>query len=131
MSRFRHPATVAIDDLLYLSVAISDEGASDALFALTPPPMVADTLRRFGIDGISVRHRTRDLTDTPAERLAPEVHLAHALAASATTAGQGHPIAQLDVAGPTPARPGPSSTCCTRCGARRGSRRGWRPGYAS
>ncbi|MFY1576127.1 serine hydrolase [Verrucosispora sp. WMMD703] len=97
LSRFRHPATVAIDDLLYLSVAISDEGASDALFALTPPTVVADTLRRFGVDGISVRHRTRDLTDTPAERLAPEVHLAHSLAASATTAGQGHPVAQLDV----------------------------------
>ncbi|MEV2239810.1 serine hydrolase [Micromonospora sp. NPDC049891] len=97
LSRFRHPATVAIDDLLYLSVAISDEGASDALFALTPPSAVAGTLRRFGIDGISVRHPTRDLTDTPAERFAPdEVHLAHSLAAAATTAGQGHPVAQLD-----------------------------------
>ncbi|MFV2103207.1 serine hydrolase [Micromonospora sp. LOL_024] len=98
LSRFRHPAVVAIDDLLYLSVAISDEGAADALFALTPPTRVAAALRRFGFDGVSVRHRTRDLTDTPAERFArDEVHLAHSLAASATTAGQGHPVPQLDV----------------------------------
>ncbi len=98
LSRFRHPATVAVDDLLYLSMAISDEGASDTLFSLTPPAEVIATLRRFGLEGISIRHRTRDLTDTPAERFASdEVHLAHSLAASATTAGQGHPVPQLDV----------------------------------
>jgi beta-lactamase class A len=37
LTRFRHPVRIAIDDLLYLSVAISDGTASDALFGLTPP----------------------------------------------------------------------------------------------
>ncbi|MGI5149470.1 serine hydrolase [Plantactinospora sp. CA-294935] len=98
LSRFRHPARVALDDLLYLSTAISDGIAADALFDLTPPATVATELRRLRLEGITVRHRISDLTNTPAERLDPdEVHLAHSLAIGATTSGQGHPVAQLDV----------------------------------
>ncbi|MGO4429017.1 serine hydrolase, partial [Streptomyces sp. MCAF7] len=44
LSRFRHPARIAIDDLLYLSTCISDGAAADALFDLTPPAQVADLL---------------------------------------------------------------------------------------
>lgn len=98
LSRFRHPARIALDDLLYLSIAISDGIAADALFDRTPPAAVAAELRRLRIEGIAVRHRISDLTDTPRERLRPdEAHLAQALAISATTAGSGHPVAQLDV----------------------------------
>ncbi|MBE1488269.1 serine hydrolase [Plantactinospora soyae] len=98
LSRFRHPARVALDDLLYLSTSISDGVAADALFDLTPPAAVAAELRRLRLAGITVRHRISDLTETPAERFDPdEVHLAHSLAIGATTAGQGHPVAQLDV----------------------------------
>ena len=98
LGRFRHPATVALDDLLYLSVAVSDGIAADAVFALTPPAAVTAELRRLGHDGIVVRHLMRDLVDTPAERFAPaEAHLAQSLAISAATEGQGHPVAQLDV----------------------------------
>jgi len=98
LSRFRHPATVALDDLLYLSTAISDGAAADALFDLTPPAAVTAELRRLGYDGIAVRHLMRDLTDTPAERFAPaEAHLAHSLAIAAATAGHGHPVPQLDI----------------------------------
>ncbi|WP_133904348.1 serine hydrolase [Actinophytocola oryzae] len=98
LSRFRHPATVAVDDLLYLSTAISDSTAADALFAMTPPAAVAAELRRLGHDGIAIRHLTGDLAQTPAERLAPaDAHLAHSLAINAATDGDGHPIAQLDV----------------------------------
>ncbi|ONI91453.1 serine hydrolase [Saccharothrix sp. ALI-22-I] len=98
LSRFRHPATIALDDLLYLSIAISDGTATDALFALTPPTDVAAEMRRLGHDGIAVRHLTEDLVQTPAERFEPEeVHLAHALAITAVTAGRGHLVAQLDV----------------------------------
>ncbi|GAB3149619.1 serine hydrolase [Micromonospora sonneratiae] len=98
LSKFRHPATVALDDLLYLSIAISDTIAADALFALTPPAVVTAELRRLGYDGIAVRHLGRELTETPAERFTPtEAHLAHSLAIGATTAGHGHPVAQLDV----------------------------------
>lgn len=40
LSRFRHPARIAVDDLLYLSTALSDNAASDALFDLVPPTEV-------------------------------------------------------------------------------------------
>ncbi|MET8121127.1 serine hydrolase [Micromonospora sp. NPDC005291] len=98
LSRFRHPARIAVDDLLYLSTCISDSVAADALFDLTPPAAVAAELRRLRIGGMAVRHRVGELADTPAERLGPdEVHLAHSLAIGAATPGQGHPVAQLDV----------------------------------
>ncbi|RQX04252.1 serine hydrolase [Micromonospora inaquosa] len=98
LSRFRHPARIAVDDLLYLSTSISDNVAADALFDLVPPAAVAAELQRLRVDGIAVRHRASDLADTPAERLGPdEVHLAHSLAIGAVTPGQGHPVAQLDV----------------------------------
>ncbi|MFF0466819.1 serine hydrolase [Micromonospora zamorensis] len=98
LSRFRHPARVAVDDLLYLSTAVSDGVASDALFDLTPPAAVAAELERLRIDGIAVRHRAGDLADTPAERLGPDdVHLAYSLAIGGGTPGQGHPVAQLDI----------------------------------
>ncbi|WFE53361.1 serine hydrolase [Micromonospora sp. WMMD1155] len=98
LSRFRHPARISVDDLLYLSTSVSDGVAADALFDLVPPTAVAAELRRLRIEGISVRHRVADLAETPAERLGPdEVHLAHSLAIGAATPGQGHPVAQLDV----------------------------------
>ncbi|WP_018785795.1 serine hydrolase [Micromonospora sp. CNB394] len=98
LSRFRHPARIAVDDLLYLSTCISDSVAADALFDLVPPATVAAELRRLRLDGIAVRHRAGVLADTPAERLGPaDVHLAHSLAIGAATPGQGHPVAQLDV----------------------------------
>lgn len=95
---FRHPVEVAVDDLLYLSMAISDSRAADALFALTPPPLVNALLRELGVRGLAVRHDLDPLTDTPVERFEPaEVHLAHSLAVGAGTPGRGHPVAQLDV----------------------------------
>lgn len=98
LSRFRHSATVAIEDLLYLGMSISDNTAADELFALTPPNAVTAELRRLGYEGIAVRHLMGDLVQTPAERLAPEDgHLAHALAIKAATEGRGHPVPQLDV----------------------------------
>ncbi|MFI9270806.1 serine hydrolase [Kitasatospora sp. NPDC052896] len=98
LSKFRHPARVAVDDLLYLTIAISDNAAADALFDLVPPAEVARAVREAGITGIAVRHRMRDLVETPAERLGPgEVNLAHSLAIGSRTAGRGHLIPQLDV----------------------------------
>lgn len=98
LARFRHPSRVAIDDLLYLTMAISDETAADELFRLTPPAAVTAQLREWGIDGITARHNAGELSDTPAERFpAADVHLAHSLAIGAATAGQGHPVSQLDI----------------------------------
>jgi beta-lactamase class A len=98
LSKFRYSASIALDDLLYLSVAISDGTAADVLFTLTPPVAVTAELRRLGHDAIAVRHVVGDLMRTPAERFEPsEVHLAHSLAIDATTTGRGHPLAQLDI----------------------------------
>jgi beta-lactamase class A len=98
LTRFRHPASVAVDDLLYLSTALSDGSASDALFDLTPPAEVAAVLRAAGLHGITVRHTMGELNQTPADRLSPaEVDLAHVLAIGAGTPGRGHRIPQLDI----------------------------------
>ncbi len=97
ISNFQHPTTIAIDDLLYLSTCISDNVAADALFDLTPPTQITQTLHQHRIHGIAVRHPVRDLNETPADRLPPEeTHLAHTLAIQVTTAGHGHRIPQLD-----------------------------------
>ncbi|MDF9717000.1 MULTISPECIES: serine hydrolase [unclassified Nocardioides] len=98
LGRFRHPATVAVDDLLYLAVALSDSAAADALFALVPPAEVARHLDDLGLGGIAVRHTLAPLVGTAVERLAPEdAHLAHRLATALGTPGGGHPVEQLDV----------------------------------
>ena len=98
LSRFRHPAIVAVEDLVHLAVTISDGAAADALFGLTPPGEVARILKGFGVEGITVRHPVQDLTETPAERFPrADAHLAYALAVETGTAGRGHRIPQLDV----------------------------------
>lgn len=98
LSRFRHPARLAVDDLLYLSLALSDNAASDALFGLVPPAEVSQVLADAGITGITVRHLMDDLAETPAERFSPdETHLAHWLAIGSRTPRRGHPVPQLDV----------------------------------
>ncbi|MEU1663364.1 serine hydrolase [Streptomyces sparsogenes] len=97
LSRFRHPARIAVDDLLYLSTCVSDNSAADALFDLTPPARVAGLLHELGLHGLTVRHTMRELTDTPVERFDPtQAHLAHALAIDAATSGRGHRVPQLD-----------------------------------
>jgi len=97
-SQFRHPARIAVEDLLYLAVALSDNTAADTLFTLTPPDRVAAMLADWGVRGITVRHAIRELSDTVAERLDPaEMHLAQTLAIGSGTVGRGHPIPQLDV----------------------------------
>ncbi|MEU7039485.1 serine hydrolase [Streptomyces varsoviensis] len=97
LSRFRHPARIAIDDLLYLSTCVSDGTAADALFDLTPPAEVTELLHGLGLRGITVRHTMRELAETPVERFdADQVHLAHALAIDAGTSGRGHRVPQLD-----------------------------------
>src|SRR5262245_25040399 len=92
LTRFRHRARIALEDLLYLATSMSDNVAADALFDLVPPADVMQTLARLELSGIAVRHRIQPLAETPAQRLAPDdVHLAHELAIQAGTTGGGHP----------------------------------------
>ena len=89
VGRFAHPARIAVEDLVYLAVAISDNAAADALFALVPPSEVDCVLADAGIKGIAVRHPMRDLLDV--------FPFAHMLAIRARTPGGGHPLARLDI----------------------------------
>lgn len=99
LSRFRHPARIAVDDLLYLAVALSDNVAADALFDLVPPAEVNRDLREAGITGIAIRHRMGELARTPAERFRrpAEAHLGQVLALGSRAPGRGNAIAQLDI----------------------------------
>jgi len=98
LGRFRHPARIAVNDLLYLTIAVSDNAAADALLGLVTSARVNQVMREAGITGIAVRHPLRDLGETPAERFAPgDTHLAHSLAIGSRRAGRGHPVPQLDV----------------------------------
>ena len=96
--RFRHPSTIAVEDLLYLAVSVSDDTAADALFARCAPAAVTQQLRSLGIAEITVRHTIRELHETLANRLSPDqMPQALALAIRASTRGRGHLIPQLDV----------------------------------
>jgi beta-lactamase class A len=99
LTRFQHPATIAIEDLIYLSTALSDNIAADALLQMVPLETVAADLAAAGIAGIDLRHGLSVLTETPGELLASrEQHLAQALAIDSGTAAGGHLIPQLDIA---------------------------------
>ena len=96
--RFRHPTAIALEDLLYLAVCVSDDTAADALFSRCSPSTVTERLRTLGVAEITVRHTIRDLHETLASRLSPEQRpQALALAIQASTRGRGHLIPQLDV----------------------------------
>lgn len=109
LCRFAHPSRVALEDLLYLAVCLSDDTAADTLFDRCPPGEVTAVLRELGITELTVRHSIRDLHETLASRLAPEeLPQALALAIQASTRGGGHLIPQLDV---THANAGTSRAC--------------------
>lgn len=95
LGRFRHPARIAVEDLLELAVTISDNVAADALLALTPPELVDAELRALGVRDVAVRHRLADLTATPA--LQVERPYGHLLASRSGTPGDGHALEQFDV----------------------------------
>ncbi|MBR7837301.1 serine hydrolase [Actinospica durhamensis] len=98
LGRFTHPVRIAIQDLVYLAVSISDNVAADALFALVPPGEVDRTLAEAGLCGIAVRHPMRDLVDVFGAELGRDgLHLAQTLAIGARTPGGGHPVAHLDL----------------------------------
>ncbi|MBR7826779.1 serine hydrolase [Actinospica sp. MGRD01-02] len=94
LSQFRHAARIAVDDLLYLCVAISDNPAADALFALVPPAEVTDVLRRYGVTGIAARHPMRGNAQAPTPS---DVLVAQTLAIGAREAGLDSGLPQLDV----------------------------------
>lgn len=97
-SRFRHPAQIALEDLLMLSVSFSDNTATDALLDVVSPGEVHEDLQGLGLRDITIRHRLDALVQTPLESLpAADAHLAYDLARTSPSRGEGHRIWQLDV----------------------------------
>lgn len=98
LSLFTHPATVAVRDLVTLSLSVSDNAATDALLGLVTPAEITEQLATWGHRGLVVRHRIKELHDTVASL--PDATAAYLmeLAIRGGTPGGGHPIAQLDPA---------------------------------
>lgn len=95
--QFRHPVAPALEDVLYLAVALSDNAAADALLTLVSPDDVTAWLRAHGIDDLVVRHDVGELGRTPIEAMPETPELALTLATRGGTAGSGHRVRQLDV----------------------------------
>ncbi len=92
LSLFRHPSRIAAEDLVQLSLAVSDNAATDVLLARIGLDDVNDRLARLGCHGIVVRHPMRALHG--AHEGVADVGLA--LAATGRTPGGGHLLAELD-----------------------------------
>ncbi len=96
ISLFRHPARIAVGDLILQSLSVSDNAAADALFDRLPPELITRRLGEWGCAGITVRHPIRELNQALAELVGDDRQLALELTVRASTRGGGHAVAQLD-----------------------------------
>ncbi|MFF5014719.1 serine hydrolase [Streptomyces sp. NPDC001165] len=97
LAAFRHPATVAVGDLLLLMLSVSDNAAADALFGLVPVADVDARLHAWGCGGIRVRHRMNHMYECAAGAAGNDFSLALELAVRDERAGR-HTIETLDPA---------------------------------
>ncbi|MFJ9818665.1 serine hydrolase [Streptomyces sp. NPDC101151] len=97
LAAFRHPATVAVGDLLMLMLSVSDNAAADALFDLVPVADVDARLAAWGCGGIRVRHRMNHMYECAAGAAGNDFSLALELAVRDERAGR-HTIETLDPA---------------------------------
>lgn len=98
LSRFRYPATVAVGDLLYLAIAISDDTATDSLFDLVPPSSVRAWLDSLDLRSeLFIRHPIADIYRSIADRVDPEdMEVLHRLVVDAAMSGSASPLPQLN-----------------------------------
>ncbi|MFD8913133.1 serine hydrolase [Streptomyces sp. NPDC059575] len=97
LAAFRHPATVAVGDLLLLMLSVSDNAAADLLFDLVPVAEVAGRLRDWGCADLWVRHRLRHMYACAAGASGNDFSLALELAVRDERTGR-HTIETLDPA---------------------------------
>ncbi|MEU2226375.1 serine hydrolase [Streptomyces sp. NPDC018347] len=95
LAAFRHPATVAVGDLLLLMLSVSDNAAADALFGLVPAAEADARLRAWGCAGIRIRHRMNHLYECAAGAAGNDFSLALELAVRDERTGR-HTIETLD-----------------------------------
>jgi beta-lactamase class A len=94
---FRHPATVAVGDLLVLMLSVSDNASADALFDLVPVEAVDARLRAWGVADIRVRHRLNRMYECAAGAAGNDFGLALELAIRDDRSGR-YTIETLDPA---------------------------------
>lgn len=92
LSQLRHPARLAAEDLMRLSLSVSDNAATDLLLERLGLDDVNRRLARLGCHGIVVRHPLRALHG--AHHGVADIGLA--LATTGRTRGGGHVVPELD-----------------------------------
>ncbi|PNE40772.1 MULTISPECIES: serine hydrolase [Streptomyces] len=97
LAAFRHPATVAVGDLLLLMLSVSDNAAADTLFGLVPAEEVDAHLRAWGCTGIRLRHPLNRMYECAAGAAGNDFSLALELAIRDDHSGR-HTIETLDPA---------------------------------
>ncbi|MFI9645815.1 serine hydrolase [Streptomyces sp. NPDC052040] len=97
LAAFRHPATVAVGDLLVLMLSVSDNAAADALLDLVPAEEVDACLRDWGCPELRVRHRLNHMYECAAGAAGDDFSLALELAVRDDRTGR-HTIETLDPA---------------------------------
>lgn len=111
LAAFRHPATVAVGDLLFLMLSVSDNAAADALLDLVPVAEVDARLRAWGCEGIRVRHRLNHMYECAAGAAGDDFSLALELAVRDERAGRTRSRLSTPPT-PTRERPPGSWNCC-------------------
>ncbi|MGH3376659.1 MAG: serine hydrolase [Actinoallomurus sp.] len=94
---FRHPATLAIGDLVHQALTVSDNASADVLLDLVGIDGLNHSLRTWGCDGIHVRHRLHRMYECAAGVAGNDFGLALELAIQSDRSGQ-HTIETLDPA---------------------------------
>jgi beta-lactamase class A len=94
---FRHPATMAVADLVLQMLTVSDNAAADALLDLLGIEAVNDSLERWRCSGIRVRHRFQRMYECAVDAAGGDFALARDLAIQSEQTGR-HTIETLDPA---------------------------------
>jgi beta-lactamase class A len=95
VSAFRFPATIAIADLVLMTLSVSDNASADVLIELVGIDAVDAAVRRWGCPGIRFRHPLQRMHDSAFEAAAGKLSLALELAIQSDDSGQ-HVIEPLD-----------------------------------
>lgn len=85
---FRFPATVAVGDLVFLMLSISDNAAADALLDLVGVDGVDASVRSWGCEDIHVRHRMHRMYECAAGAAGDDFGMALELAVNSERSGE-------------------------------------------
>jgi beta-lactamase class A len=95
VSAFRFPATIAIADLVLMTLSVSDNASADVLIELVGFDAVNEAVSDWGCPGIRFRHPLQRMHDSASRAAAGKLSLALELAVQSDRTGQ-HVIEPLD-----------------------------------